>query len=44
MTAHGKQDHPVANPDRTVLEDDRPSEKLADEIKKAVDNADGPLT
>lgn len=57
MTGH-EYDHPVANPDRTVLDDgqdpehesdpekraqDQPWPDVAEEVKEAVENADGPL-
>jgi hypothetical protein len=58
MTEH-EHDHPVANPDRTVLDDghnpehaskpekraqDQPwHDDVAEEVKEAVENADGPL-
>jgi hypothetical protein len=52
MTAHEEQDHPVANPDRTVLDDDQTIKKrkhdqdwpeVAEGVKEAVEHADGPL-
>jgi hypothetical protein len=52
MTAHEGHNEPVANPDRTVLDDDQTIEKrkhdqdwseVADEVKEAVEHADGPL-
>ena len=49
---HEEHDQPVANPDRTTLDDDDETEnrvhdqnwpKVADEVRKAVKEADGPL-
>lgn len=52
-TAPEDPDHQVANPNRTTLDEDDENEnrvhdqdwpKVADEVKKAVQEADGPLT
>ncbi len=59
MTGHDENVHPVANPERTVLDDghapehasspeqraqDQPwPDDVAEEVKEAVENADGPL-
>lgn len=49
MTAHDEQEHPVANPDRTVLDEDDKTEKrihdqdwpeVAKEVKRAVEEAE----